>query len=115
MIWGEAGDPVVEMNHLKQPDEPVGPLTIVHDHAIGHSRVEARANEYTVVMSSPKGSSLAMVATEVYGDAERKSVEMARRKLDRMVNEGKVHRVEAGTGRGHSALYFPIDQHRGEA
>lgn len=35
MLWGEAGSNEVEMSHLKQPAESVGPLTLVHDHEVG--------------------------------------------------------------------------------
>jgi hypothetical protein len=31
----EPGDPTAELRHLKQPAEPVGPLTLRHDHAAG--------------------------------------------------------------------------------
>jgi hypothetical protein len=31
----EPGDPTAELRHLKQPAEPVGPLTLRHDHTAG--------------------------------------------------------------------------------
>jgi replicative DNA helicase len=31
----EPGDPTAELRHLKQPAEPVGPLTLGHDHTAG--------------------------------------------------------------------------------
>ncbi len=37
LIWGEPGDRVVELSHLKQPMEKVGPLTIDHSHGSGVS------------------------------------------------------------------------------
>ncbi|MBU8793213.1 AAA family ATPase [Micrococcus luteus] len=39
LLHGEAGAASVELRHLKQPAEPVGPLTIEHDPAAGVSRV----------------------------------------------------------------------------
>jgi hypothetical protein len=36
-VYGNAGETVVEANHIKQPAEPVGPLTISHDHGAGVS------------------------------------------------------------------------------
>lgn len=36
-LWGKAGDTLVSFTHLKQPAEPVGPLTVAHDHATGRS------------------------------------------------------------------------------
>jgi AAA domain-containing protein len=38
LLWGEAGDPYVELVHLKQPASEVGPLTIHHDHDRGRRR-----------------------------------------------------------------------------
>ena len=38
-LFGEAGDCEVELLHLKQPDDVVGPLTVVHDHERGISTV----------------------------------------------------------------------------
>ena len=35
LLWGEAGDPIIELSHLKQPAGEVGPLTMLHDHAFG--------------------------------------------------------------------------------
>jgi hypothetical protein len=35
VLDGEPGDPTVELRHLKQPAEPVGPLTLRHDHTSG--------------------------------------------------------------------------------
>jgi hypothetical protein len=38
-LWGNAGDPVVEVTHIKQPAVEVGPWQIVHDHDVGVSRL----------------------------------------------------------------------------
>jgi hypothetical protein len=35
VLDGKPGDPTVELRHLKQPAEPVGPLTLRHDHTAG--------------------------------------------------------------------------------
>lgn len=51
LLWGEAGDPVVELHHLKPPAEIVGPLTVEHDHAAGRSTlVTARLDEFQRVL-----------------------------------------------------------------
>lgn len=36
-LWGNPGDALVELTHLKQPAEPIGPMLVLHDHATGHS------------------------------------------------------------------------------
>jgi len=62
-------------------------------------------------MTSTKGVTAAEVATAVYGSADRNSVEKARRKLDRLVNENKIHRSGGSRGgaKGQgSALYLGV-------
>jgi hypothetical protein len=39
LLWGEAGSELVELSHLKQPADPVGPFTIEHDHHAGTSTI----------------------------------------------------------------------------
>ena len=46
-LWGEAGDREVELLHLKQPDNVVGPLNVVHDHRTGTSTVAERVDDET--------------------------------------------------------------------
>ncbi len=109
LLWGEAGDPVVELSHLKQPLEQVGPLTIVHDHAAGTSTVEDRLDAYLLVQGSIRGITAVAVAARLYGKTEptRNEVEKARRRLDRLAETDQIH-CQAGTRGGMPALYFPI-------
>ena len=39
LLWGAAGDPIVEWHHLKQPAAEVGPMQLIHDHDGGHTDV----------------------------------------------------------------------------
>ena len=43
MLWADAGAKSVELSHLKQPVESVGPLRLVHDHPAGRTTVEGTA------------------------------------------------------------------------
>lgn len=36
-LWGKPGDTLVELNHLKQPADSIGPMMVLHDHAAGTS------------------------------------------------------------------------------
>jgi len=40
LLWGEPGDPIVEMTHLKQPADEIGPLELAHDHDRGSPHAE---------------------------------------------------------------------------
>lgn len=111
MLWGEAGDPVVEFTHLKQPDEPVGPFQIVHDHLRGSSTVLQRVDAYTIVMGSPNGITAAEIAQTLFGNSDHNAVRKARRQLDRLLADKTIH-CEPGTRGGASgsdpARYYPV-------
>jgi replicative DNA helicase len=113
LLWGEAGDPIVELSHVKQPVAEVGPLTVVHDATTGRSTVEARPDAYSVLQASPAGVTAQEAAKRVCaGDQpERNDIEKARRKLDGLVREGLAHRKEprkGGAGGGEPARYFLV-------
>jgi replicative DNA helicase len=44
LLWGEPGDLVIELRHLKQPAEEVGPLSIRHDHDRGMTTLLEQAD-----------------------------------------------------------------------
>ncbi len=51
-LWGDAGDPLVELAHLKQPADDVGPLELEHDHQHGITRRRERADAWTLLQAS---------------------------------------------------------------
>jgi replicative DNA helicase len=108
-LWGDAGDTIVELTHLKQPAETVGPLGLRHDHAHGRVSVEERLDVSTVLLDSPDGVTAAACARRVYGsDCDRNGTERARRKLDRLVNEGRARKIERPTGHSRpQSVYVP--------
>lgn len=98
MLWGEAGDPVVELTHLKQPDETVGPFQVAHDHAIGSSSVIDQVDAYSLVMAAAKGITAAEIAVTLYGHDDTNSVRKVHRVLDRLVKEERIHREDRARG-----------------
>jgi AAA domain len=46
LLWGDAGDRVIEAIHLKQPAEPFGPAAIAHDHTHGRSELEGNPSRW---------------------------------------------------------------------
>lgn len=102
LLWGAAGDPVVELSHLKQPASEVGPLRVLHDHDAGHSAVFQGVDLLSLLASGPQTASA--VASMVYGDgASDASVAKARRKLDRLVRDGLATRLDEPTRGGTHA------------
>jgi replicative DNA helicase len=114
LLWGAAGDPIVELIHLKQPAAEVGPLKIEHDQHEGTSTVyRGCVDALTMLRGSPHGltavdlARLMVERTEV-NDNERKK---AQRKLDDLARRGLAHKrdgVHGGAGGAQPARYFPI-------
>jgi replicative DNA helicase len=110
MLWGEAGDLVVDFDHLKQPDEPVGPFKIIHDHVYGVTSLAESVDAWSIIKGAWNGLTAAAVATEMFGSAAptRNEVEKARRQLKRLTREGQIQKrdgTKGGIGGGDAALY----------
>jgi replicative DNA helicase len=100
LLWGAAGDPVVELSHLKQPVAPVGPLSIIHDHASGRSRVEGSPTDPLKVMKQRAGGLTAhdLAAMDCGGDPSKNETEKARNRLERLVKKSLARRVPGEKG-----------------
>ena len=97
MLWGDAGDAIVELTHLKQPDETIGPLKVLHNHLLGKSTIEEQLTVRSVMMVASDGQTAAQVAMMVYGNTDRNTVEKTRRKLETLVG-GEITRGESSPG-----------------
>ncbi|HEX5522820.1 MAG TPA: hypothetical protein VFX53_05200, partial [Pedococcus sp.] len=112
LLWGAAGDPIVELSHLKQPDEEVGPLRLAHDHVAGRTSVVEGADVFSLLSAGPQ--SAGSIASWIYGEkASEAEVAKIRRKLDRLVAEGLARRVDpgptkGGAGGGSSGVRFEV-------
>ncbi|MDQ3671098.1 MAG: bifunctional DNA primase/polymerase [Actinomycetota bacterium] len=87
LLWGEPGDLVVELRHLKQPADEIGPLQVLHDHGLGTSRIHEHADLETVLGTSAHGMTVKDAARVLFESEEPRAneIEKARRKLDRLV------------------------------
>lgn len=111
LLWGEPGDPVVELLHLKQPAEPIGPWDIEHDHAAGRSYVRHQVDLLDVVRWQGRNGLTAQSAAMSLFGSDKPSpseVEKARRKLDALVRAGHLVRRDGSRGgaRPDPARYF---------
>ena len=107
-LWGQAGAVTVELSHLKQPMEPVGPLTVNHGHAEGVSvSTEPRERLCEVVrVAGAEGITEPDAAEALYASQETNDRKRARRLLDRLTGEGLLEFAEGskgGRGGGGSA------------
>lgn len=90
LLWGEAGDLDLELIHLKQPAEPVGPWNIRNDHIAGTTvRIEGMDPLALLVQSGPDGLTAGEL-TELMGRDQKaeRDKQRSRRDLARLVSKG---------------------------
>jgi len=109
LLWGAPGDAVIELSHLKQPAEEIGPLTVVHDQRRGVSTVDPgeHARMIDVVRERGGGVTVREAAIGFYGVAEpdRNTIEKARRKLETLAEDGLLVRTDRPGEKGPVATY----------
>lgn len=120
LLWGEAGNALVELRHLKQPGSEVGPLKVCHDHEAGRTAIEKGFELLRYLRTHPQGATATEVAKAKFeaskpSDNQRKQAE---RELKRAERNGLVHR-EGGParfgGNAEGARYFLVERHRSVA
>lgn len=108
LLYGDAGDPIVEFRHLKQPAAEVGPYRVIHDHLSGSTDIFHAADLLQLAQACGARGIEAKNAACALFETDRPSapqVEKARRKLEALTREGHLHRV-GETGRtGTPASY----------
>src|SRR5207248_1334883 len=101
LLWGEAGDLVVELCHLKQPAEEIGPLKVVHDHVRGASRVHEETDLEQILAAAINGLAVADGARHVFETDAKPTpnqTEKARRRLESLVARGRAERRDDPDG-----------------
>jgi replicative DNA helicase len=114
LLWGEPGDPIVKMFHLKQPAEMIGDMTLEHDHDAGVVTVHQGLDLLDMVRRQP-GLTAADAARLMNDLVDRRptdnEIKKASRRLDTLVRKGLAHaKVGSRGGRGGSipTTYHPI-------
>lgn len=113
LLWGQAGDPIVELVHLKQPAAEVGPLKVEHDHNTGRSVVTRGFDMLRFLRNQPHGAT-ATDAARQWLEKEApvpNDVTKARRSLDSLVKKSLAHRKDpelGGSGGTSAARYFAV-------
>jgi replicative DNA helicase len=109
LLWGNPGDLVVELSHLKQPAEIVGPLELLHDHDAGSSRVLADGMDIRVHLKRGEDVTVREAAQRLAhkNDPTRNEIEQARRKLRRLVREGRAT-VREGSNPGTAEKIYRL-------
>jgi replicative DNA helicase len=106
LLWGESGDLVVEVAHLKQPAEEVGPLQVIHDHLRGVTSLYESVDLEQLLATAVDGLFVADAARALFNTGDRPSrnlIEKARRRLEGLIESGRAIRKDDPDG---SARYF---------
>lgn len=96
-LHGEAGDPIVAFKHLKTPADEVGPYKVIHDHDVGQSAIYHQSDLVAVAMAAKGAGITAKQAAQAIGEKNapsRSDIEKARRRLDKLVDAGRLERGE---------------------
>ena len=110
-LWGQAGDPIVELSHLKPVVATVGPW-LVSIGADGTVSIQHGIDLVEQVMLRGTQGLTAQVAAQLLNGGSaptRAQVEKARRRLDKKVIEGVLVRRDGRKGGDHGgdhAAYF---------
>jgi replicative DNA helicase len=99
-LHGDAGDPLVELLHLKQPADEVGPLTLLHDNQTGATTVAGATDVVDVLGAAGEPLTAKDVAARLFKvrEPQRKDIVKAKRRLDAAVKEGRAERLGADSG-----------------
>ena len=109
LLWGDPGALAVDLTHLKQPAETVGPLTLLHDHDHGTTTVADKPDPLAILRRATKGISARTMAQALTGntDPNRDAVERARRQLERLHRNGLATKRDGDKATNTPALYLP--------
>lgn len=101
LLWGQAGDPIVELRHLKQPAEEFGPESLILDHERGRVEIHEPTDLVAAAALRPEGLTVEAAAQAMFGttDPDRNQREKARRRLAKLAGEGKLAKHPAAPGR----------------
>lgn len=115
-IHGAAGDPIVQMRHLKTPADEVGPYRLRHDHDLGHTEIFHQSDLIALAAASPAGitAKQAAQAVEDTDSPTPAQVEKARRKLSGLARAGhllEVSGTKGGTRGGTAASWRAMPDH----
>jgi hypothetical protein len=107
LLWGDAGDPIVALEHLKQPGDVVGPFKLLHDNRAGTTSVVDSGDVVALVAAQDGPTTVSAIAAALFRRAEpdRNQIEKARRRLEAEVENGRLERLPAEAGA--PVLYRP--------
>ena len=107
LLTGKPGDPIVGFLHLRAPSDTVGPFKLIHDQHAGTLDIHHRTDLLALVGANGFNGLGAKAAAVIFETAKPTSseIEKARRRLNKLVDEGQLQRVD-GTKGGAPTAWF---------
>jgi replicative DNA helicase len=109
-LWGNPGDPVLELRHLKQPAGEVGPLMVELDRMRGAFAVVDGSDLLGALRAAPNGLTAKDAGRLMDGASDKAREVKARRRLDGYVLRELAYKREGAALRGsvkEPDRYFP--------
>jgi replicative DNA helicase len=113
MLWGEAGDPIVELTHLKQPADVVGPLTLLHENTTGTTSVAHAADVVELLATATAPLTVKEVAVGLFKVREPKENDLAKARRRLKAAEAEGHTEQLETADGEAALWTTTAKAKG--
>jgi hypothetical protein len=112
LLWGNPGDPIIDVRHLKQPANDVGPFKILHDAETGASSVWHATDLLQVARAMPNGLTARVAAQSLYGTEKPtpSDVEKARRRLEALTAQGGLTKADGDPATGTPTAYHPASR-----
>jgi hypothetical protein len=95
LLWGDAGDPVISLRHLKQPMDEIGPLHLAQDHHRGVTEVRQGMDIIALIHARGAEGLTALQAAVVLFETDKPTTaqkEKARRRLEKLCEAGQLRR-----------------------
>jgi hypothetical protein len=99
-LWGEAGDPIVELSQLKSPMDEVPPFKVIHDNVLGASTRYEQNDLLTLLRASASGVTAKDAASALFGKPSPNANETAkaRRQLEGLERKKSVVPIPGQSG-----------------
>lgn len=109
---GDAGDAVVELRHLKQPADTIGPLKVLHDSTTGRSSIFHATD--LIALARGNGDITAREAAKALSETDKPNanqVEKARRRLQALEKSGQLFVYDTGNkAKGAPTRWQAVDR-----
>lgn len=107
---GGSGDPIIDLRHLKQPSQEVGPLRVALDFDTSEMSIFKGSDVYGILRNAKNGVTANDAARLLYGTEAptAKERERARRKLENVVGRDRAHK-KSGDKPNEPTRYFTTE------